>query len=396
VPVLFLIVFVDLLGFGILTPLFPYVAERLGASPFWVTFGGAGVYSLFQLAATPLWGRLSDAYGRKPILVVSVAGGALAYLAMAFAPTLPLLIAARAFQGIMAGNIAAAFAYATDVSTPATRSKSLGLLGAAFGLGFTIGPAIGGVLGGADKASMSFTVPMLVAASLSGLAFLGALLFLRESLDPAHRHPFGAPARDGARRGFSPFAPVRGRPVLLALVVVAVLVQVAATLQQSIYPLWANALYGHGPRQVGFAFFVLGVLAVVCQGALAGPLARRFGERALATAGLITYGVGIATLAVGSGPWALWFAIAMLGLGTGVYSPAISSLVSLQAAPNERGSVMGVYNASTSLGRIVGPTFAGPFYVAHHDGPFVLAVLLLVPAVALLLRAVHSPAAAHG
>jgi DHA1 family tetracycline resistance protein-like MFS transporter len=386
VPILFLIVFVDLLGFGILIPLFPYVAESLGATPFWVTFGGAGIYSLLQLVATPVWGRLSDAYGRKPILVVSMLGSALSYLAMAFAPSLLLLIAARAFQGLMAGNIAAAFAYATDVSAPENRAKALGLVGAAFGLGFTFGPAIGGFLGGADKETMSFTAPMLLAAGLSFVAFVGAQLFLRESLDAAHRRPFRARADDGARRGFSPFGPVRGRPVLLGLVIVAVLVQIAATLQQSIYPLWANALYGFGPRQVGLTFFVLGVLAVVCQAGLAGPLSRRHGERALVAGGLTAYGLGLALLAFVHGTVGLYAGIALLGLGIGVYSPAISSLVSLQAAPNERGAVMGVYNASTSLGRIIGPTFAGPFYVAHHDGPYTLAALLLIPAVLLVLR----------
>jgi MFS family permease len=178
--------------------------------------------------------------------------------------------------------------------------------------------------------------------------------------------------------------------VLLGLVFVAVLVQVAATLQQSIYPLWANALYGFGPQQVGMTFFVLGVLAVACQGGLAGPLSRRYGERALVAGGLTSYGLGLALLAFVHGTFGLYAGIALLGLGIGVYSPAISSLVSLQAAPNERGAVMGVYNASTSLGRIIGPTFAGPFYVAHHDGPYAFAALLLIPAVLIVLRSART------
>jgi MFS family permease len=181
-------------------------------------------------------------------------------------------------------------------------------------------------------------------------------------------------------------------------VIVAVLVQVAATLQQSIYPLWANALYGFGPKQVGLTFFALGLLAVLCQGGLAGPLSRRHGERGLVAVGLTLYAAGLATLAFVHGTVPLYVGIVLLGLGIGIYSPAISSLVSLQAAPNERGAVMGVYNAATSLGRIVGPTFAGPFYVAHHDGPYGLAALLLVPAVLLVLRrptAAAAPSAAN-
>lgn len=388
-PVLILIVFIDLLGFGILVPLFPYVAERLGASPFWITFGGPGIYSLFQLLATPLWGRLSDAYGRKPILVVSMLGSALAYVAMAHASELWMLIAARAFQGFMAGNIAAAFAYAADVSTPENRSKSLGLLGAAVGLGFTIGPAVGGLLGGTDKATMSFYAPSLLAAGLSVLAFVGAAAFLKESLDVAHRKPFGAPHADGTRRSLSPFAPVYRRPALGLLVIAAFVAQIGATLMQSIYPLWANAIYGHGPRQVGLVFFGLGMIAVLFQGGMAGPLAKRYGERTLTTAGLLLYSAGLLVLTLVHDSVVHYFGIVLMGIGVGVYSPAISALISLQAQPNERGAVMGSYNAASSLGRIVGPTFAGPFYTAHQDGPFLLAALLTLPAAWLLRRSAH-------
>jgi DHA1 family tetracycline resistance protein-like MFS transporter len=390
-PVLILIVFVDLLGFGILVPLFPYVAERLGASPFWITFGGPGIYSLFQLLATPLWGRLSDAYGRKPILVTSMLGSALAYVAMAQAGELWTLIAARAFQGFMAGNIAAAFAYAADVSTPANRARSLGLLGAAVGLGFTIGPAIGGVLGGTDKATMSFVGPSLLAAGLSLVACLGAVALLRESHAPQHRKPFGARHADGSRRSLSPFAPVYRRPVLALLVLAAFVAQLGATLMQSIYPLWANAMYGHGPRQVGLVFFGLGVIAVLFQGGLVGPLAQRYGERALAIAGLALNSAGLVVLTFVQGPLVHYLGIVLMGIGVGISGPAVSALVSLQAPPTERGAVMGSYNAASSLGRIVGPTVAGPFYVAHHDGPFVLAALLALPAIWLLHRSGRAP-----
>jgi DHA1 family tetracycline resistance protein-like MFS transporter len=389
-PVLILIVFVDLLGFGILVPLFPYVAERLGASPFWITFGGPGIYSLFQLLATPLWGRLSDAYGRKPILVTSMLGSALAYVAMAHATELWMLIAARAFQGFMAGNIAAAFAYAADVSAPENRAKSLGLLGAAVGLGFTIGPAVGGVLGGSDKATMSFYGPSLLAAGLSLVAFIGALAFLKESLDSQHRKPFGAMHADGSRRSLSPFAPVYRRPALALLVIAAFVAQVGATLMQSIYPLWANAIYGHGPRQVGLVFFGLGVIAVLFQGGMAGPLAKRYGERTLTTAGLALYSVGLLVLTLVHDSVVHYVGIVLMGIGVGIYSPAISALISLQARPNERGAVMGSYNAASSLGRIVGPTAAGPLYAMHLDVPFVLAALLTLPAIWLLRRSGHA------
>jgi len=144
--VLWLVVFISLAGFGITTIPFPLVAESMGASDFWKTFGGSGVFSLFQLVATPIWGRFSDAYGRKPILIISSAGTVLSFVWLAFAPTLESMLLARAFGGITSGNLAAAFAYATDVTDPKDRAKGLGIVASAFGVGFAVGPPLGGVL----------------------------------------------------------------------------------------------------------------------------------------------------------------------------------------------------------------------------------------------------------
>ena len=189
---LFLIVFVDLLGFGIIIPLFPFVAERMGADPWLITFGGAGIYSLAQVLAAPLWGRASDAFGRRPVLFVSMIGSVAGYVWMGLAGSLFMLIASRALSGLMAGNISAAFAYVADVTTPENRAKGLGMIGAAFGLGFMLGPVIGGLLGGTDPQTMNFTLPALVAAGLSALAALGTWLFLPESLKPEERKPWSA------------------------------------------------------------------------------------------------------------------------------------------------------------------------------------------------------------
>src|SRR5438876_7076929 len=180
-PILFLIVFIDLVGFGLIIPLLPFYAERFGASPQLVTLLLA-IFSLMSMLAAPLWGRLSDRIGRRPVLMTSMAAAVLAYLWLGFAGELWMLFAARAFAGICAGNIAAAQAYIADVTPPEKRARGMGMIGAAFGLGFIIGPALGGIVAGDDLATADLTTPGLIAAGLSAVAFFGVVLLLPESL----------------------------------------------------------------------------------------------------------------------------------------------------------------------------------------------------------------------
>src|SRR6202043_2867883 len=184
-PILFLIVFVDLVGFGLIIPLLPFYAERFGASPQQVTILMA-VYSLMAMLAAPVWGRLSDRIGRRPVLMASMLAAALAYLWLGLASALWMLFAARAFAGACAGNIAAAQAYVADVTGPEERTRGMGLIGAAFGLGFMIGPAFGGLLAGANPLTADLETPAWVASGLSLLALLGVIVMLPESL-PAER-----------------------------------------------------------------------------------------------------------------------------------------------------------------------------------------------------------------
>src|SRR5260221_10370495 len=185
-PVLFAVIVIDLIGFGLVIPLLPFYGEHFSASPLVVTLL-MSTYSLFQLFAAPLWGGLSDRHGRRPILLVSLAGGVVGYLWLGIADALWMLFAARALQGVCAGNIAAAQAYVGDVTTPENRAKGMGMIGAAFGIGFIIGPALGGFLAGGDPATARLGAPFYVGAGLSALAFLGALIFLKESLPPHRR-----------------------------------------------------------------------------------------------------------------------------------------------------------------------------------------------------------------
>ena len=263
-PILFLIVFVDLVGFGLIIPLLPFYAERFGASPQLVTILMA-VFSLMAMIAAPFWGRLSDRIGRRPVLMASMAAAALAYLWMGFASELWMLFAARAFAGICAGNIAAAQAYIADVTSPEKRARGMGLIGAAFGLGFIIGPALGGLVAGNDVATADLETPGLIAAGLSAIAFLGVVLLLPESLPAAVR------ARQ-ARSRFGALCSAFRQPVLARLLAIFFLVILAFAGMESTFALWAMREHGWGPAQIGYVFTYVGLLSAAMQ---AGQSARK-------------------------------------------------------------------------------------------------------------------------
>ena len=399
--VLWLVVFISLAGFGITTIPFPIVAEQMGASDFWKTFGGSGVFSLFQLLSTPVWGRCSDAYGRKPILVLSLLGTVFAFVWLAYADTLTSLLLARAFGGIMSGNLAAAFAYATDVTTEENRAKGLGIVASAFGIGFALGPPIGGFLGTVDGvASMHW--PALASAALALIALVGCALFLPESLPPASRKPFGAAkptavetavdassagAATTARPSRSALTALRSNPVLIGLVASSVMVAVAAGAMQSVYQFWGRDLFQFTLRDVGLQFMAFALLSAVGQAGLTGPLTRRFGERRVAVASIIGVTVGLLLFATAATPGMAWLAICIFGFANGMFLPAVSSLISFEAAADERGAIMGLFNASSSAGRIVGPALSGPIYFKFGPAaPFLLSAVLTVGGALLMAR----------
>src|SRR5579872_3569879 len=254
-PVLFLIVFIDLVGFGLVIPLLPFYAARFGASPEAVTIL-LTVYSLVSMVTAPLWGRLSDRIGRRPVLLVSMLVFALAYLWLGFASRLWMLYAARALAGACAGNIAAAQAYIADVTTPENRARGMGMIGAAFGLGFIIGPALGGAVAGHDIAGADMRTPALIACGLSLTAFLGVLVFLKESL------PAGLMRRPRKNR-ITALRDALGRKALARLLLVFFLAILAFGGMEAVFALWAMAQFGWGPAQIGYLFTYIGVLSAV-------------------------------------------------------------------------------------------------------------------------------------
>ena len=386
--ILWLVVFISLAGFGITTIPFPIVAEQMGASDFWKTFGGAGVFSLFQLIFTPIWGRFSDAYGRKPILVLSLAGTVVAFAWLSIADSLLSLLIARAFGGIMSGNLAAAFAYAADVTETQDRAKGLGIVGSAFGVGFAIGPPLGGFLGTLDGGVNLFW-PGIVSAGLAVVALVGTVLFLPESLPIESRRPFrAAPATAVTRtRGSAPWSILAAKPVLVGLVISSLTVAIAASALQSVYPFWGRDLFGFSLEDIGLHFTAFALLSAIGQAGLTGPLTRRFGERRLAVGALAGVTVALMLFSVASSPALAWLAICVFGFANGLFLPAISSLMSFEAEDDERGAVMGVFNASSSAGRILGPALSGPIYFKFGPAaPFVLSAMLTVLGALLMAR----------
>jgi MFS family permease len=364
---------IDILGFGILIPLVPYMADRFGIAPQWIT-PILGAYSLFQFLSAPFWGRLSDRHGRRMILMTSLGGACVSYVMLGLADNAWWLLASRILGGFMAGNISAAFAYASDVSEPSKRAASLGLIGAAIGIGFTIGPAIGGVLAGNDISTANFARPATVSACLSLLAIALVASVLPESNTAAQRQ-LAERSRSSALRL------LLERPPLRFIAGAVLLVTCSQSILESIFAIWALNKFGFGPRTVGLLLFCFASLAVLTQGGLVRVLVPRLGEPRLATLGIFAYVVGLVLVGEAPGWVATAIGLALCGIGTGSFSPSASALASRQSTDHDRGAVMGTYQSSSSLARVIGPFASGPVYAAlGPSAPYLLAALVAAPA----------------
>ncbi len=379
---LFAFCVIDTLGFGILIPLVPYMADRFGVAPQFIT-PVLGSYSLCQLIAAPYWGRLSDRYGRRPILMSSLAGAFLSYLMLAFAHNIWWLLASRMLAGLMAGNIAAAFAYAADVSPPEKRAGVLGLIGAAIGIGFTLGQPVGGLLAGRDAATANFVLPAMVSACTS----LCAILLVRFVLPESHAGAAHSPSR--SRRGS--WRLLRERPTLALLAGSTLAVTYSQAVLESIFAIWALHRYGFGPRTVGLLLLGVAIPALLMQGGVVRVLAPRAGESRLAMCGVLVYVAGLVGLALAPTFPGTLAGLVLCGLGLGAYNPSASALASRQSGQLDRGEVMGAYVSSASLARVIGPFTSGPIY-AHlgSAAPFLIGACVTLPAAWLVRRTATS------
>jgi DHA1 family tetracycline resistance protein-like MFS transporter len=352
--VIFTTVFIDLVGFGIVIPVLPFYAEgtRFNATPRTVGLLFAS-YSIMQLIFSPVLGRLSDKHGRRPVLLVSIIGTGIGFLFLGFATTLWMLFVGRILDGITGGNISTAQAYIADITTKENRAKGMGLIGAAFGLGFVFGPAIGGVL-----SHWGVEVPFLFAA---GLCFLNALLLyftLPETVTPDH------PARISAAggRGLTQLIESLKNPRLGFVLIIYFLFIVAFSIMTTTFSLFTMFRFGYDAQHTGYLFAYVGVLAVIVQGGLIGRLVKKFGELPLVVVGAFLFaGSLFAVPFVGpqaGGLVALLVGGGLFSIGNSLSSPSLTSLASKSVGPAEQGSVLGVTQSVASLARAVGPALA--------------------------------------
>ncbi len=379
-PVLFLIVFVDLVGFGVIIPLLPFFGEHFGASPAQVGLLMAA-YSFTQFLAAPLWGRLSDRIGRRPVLIASLTGAVGAYVWLGFANSLWMLFAARLAGGAMAGNISTAFAYVADITGPSNRAKGMGMVGAAFGLGFIFGPAIGGILAGPDPLAADYRTPALAAAALSGLALVLTVLILKESLPPDVRSRHAAiPSATRWRR----FRIAITQPSVALLLAISFLATFVFAGMETTFAMWSRRSFGWGPEQNGYLFAFVGLLSAIIQGGLIGRLAKRFGEGRLVVFGSTLLALGMLMIPFSASLASLLAAMVIVALGFSLLSPSLNSLISLQVGAELQGGTMGVARSVTTLARVLGPGWAGAlFYYIGKDWPFLGGTLVMAAVVAL-------------
>ncbi|MDC1215080.1 MFS transporter [Rhodospirillales bacterium] len=354
-PILFLIVVIDLIGFGITIPLLPFYAEHYQATPAQVGSLMA-IYSVTQFIAAPFWGHLSDRIGRKPVLLGSMAGAALAYIWLGTAETLLALFAARAMAGFMAGNISTAFAYIADITTKENRAKGMGLMGAAFSIGFILGPAIGGILAGSDPANADFRTPSFLAAGLSIAACVLGIFILKESLSSESRARIRSQTSVARMAALMDALKTPGIGVLLILAFLSTLVFAGL---ESTFAMWSRRQFDWGPEQNGYLFAFIGFLAALVQGGLMGRLAKLFSLEKLILAGAIALSVGLVCVPLVSSVPQLVIAMTIATLGFSVMSPALNTAISVRGDADVQGGLMGVTRSTTTMSRMVGPAIAG-------------------------------------
>lgn len=342
-----LVVLVDLLGFTIVMPLLAPFAQEYGFSGLQIGLLLAA-FPLCQLIAGPILGRLSDRYGRRPVLIVSQAGTALSFLILGLTQNFWIMLIARAVDGASGGNILVAQAYVADVTPPEQRARGLGLIGMAFGLGFVLGPLMGGLLLELPVApEWRLRLPFLVAAGFSTLAWVLVLLRLPESRKPGAE---GSQARVATWRGV---LATLSLPSVRVLVLVGALATLAFAALEGTYSLYVRSRLDWGPRQAAFAFAFLGVVSAVVQGGLIRGLVRRHGEPALIVAGLAIVAAGMAGLAVAQGVAMVLAVTALVGLGQGLVSPSLSGLLSRVTPDADQGAVFGTLASAQTLARMV-------------------------------------------
>lgn len=390
---IFITVLIDAIGFGVVIPVFPQLIVKLTGRDLahaaevsgWIAF----LYASVQFLMGPVIGGLSDRFGRRPVLLASLAAFSLDYVVMAFAPTLWWLVAARVVAGITGATFPTAYAYIADVTPPEKRGANFGVIGMAFGFGFIIGPALGGFV-----AQFGTEVPFLVSAGLAMANFLYGLFVLPESLPPPMRRAFEW------RRANPVGALMRLKSAHPVVLMLAATVFVWTLSYQSLYSIWSyhgQLRYGWTPEQVGWSLAAVGVTGAIVQGFLGRKLIPRFGQRRIIVVGLISAVAGYSTYAMADAGWMVYLGIAVSAC-QGLVFPCLQGLMSAEVAPNEQGELQGAVASIQSLSAIVGPPlmttvfarFSAPEAAVHAPGAPFLVSLFFVGITAVMFFRAHT------
>ena len=375
--IIFLTVFIYLLGFGIVIPTIPLLSTQLGATAL-ETGLLLSVYSLMQFLFSPFWGRLSDKHGRRPILLICLAGEAVSYLLFAQADNLVLLFFARALSGFFGASISTASAYISDITPPNERSKGMALIGAAFGLGFLFGPAIGGGL--TIWAEHISTDPFFRTsfssywvAGLCLITFIFALKYLKETHKPNTEST--EKNKNRLKNIFESFQ----RETVGPLMFVFLLSSLAMSTMEATLVLYTKDKFGWGLKEVSFGFAYIGVCIVVTQGYLVRKFIPRFGEKQVLRTGLVFMAIGLSGIAIAKSIWVLAITQTFLAVGVGFTNPSTLGAISLLTNSDEQGRILGTTQSMASLGRIIGPAIGGALYSALTiESPFILSGVMIL------------------
>ncbi|SUZ85885.1 uncharacterized protein METZ01_LOCUS38739 [marine metagenome] len=378
--ILCLITGLSTVGFGLVLPTFLFYAQNLGATTAIATVIIA-TYSMGQFIATPLWGRLSDRIGRKPVLLISIFCQSICFMALALAPNLWMLALARFMGGIVSGNISTAMAYVSDSTNEEKRAKWLGYIGASVSIGFMTGPAIGGLLGGQDASSANLFYPGIVAASIAFMTGIIAIFFLKESLKPEHRNP-NTNKKSSLLKNWGL---VFKRPVLAEIVLLGFLMMFVTGTFETIFPLWTEARFYWGPMQVGYSMTYIGLTVTLVQVFVVGRVVPLLGEVNVIRLAFIGYSIGLFIMAQAPSWVVMMVGLTFSASSGATFGTAASSFVSKVAGDNEKGFVLGVYQSCGWLGRISGPLAVGVVFSAISvNAPLYLGILVLIPCIIII------------
>jgi len=379
-PSLIAVIFINMLGFGIIVPLLPFYAKSMNAEPWQISLIFSA-YAMGGFFGEPFWGRLSDRYGRKPLLISTIAGNCLCYLALAFAPTVLAAFVIRFLGGLASGNGAVIQGYIADVTPPERRARMMSRQGAAWNVGMIVGPAVGGAFAHTDTGPIGFRIPLFIAAGLSALAVAAIILFIRESRvreQTISQRPSRWSAIGDAVRN-----PVIGRLMLLTF-----LVGFAFTGIESTFGLWGQAKFGWGPREISVCFAAVGVVAAITQFFITGPLSERYGEGRMLAIGMGMTVLGSSLQPFSTGLVSTTALMCVTAIGTSVAWPNVGALISRSADPHRQGQILGLNNAAGAFARFVGPFCAGlTFAGISINAPFWQGALITIPAIFLALSA---------